>query len=232
LRVGPRSEYEAKWAKKDEINGGTSEERLKKILLAPGFESRDAALKYICDHLTKVQLRIAPPAAGGPARYLTGVLRGKEYSLRLTKGFDEESATTMAKTGKFYKALEYDWESEWDALKPYNITPRYVFHQREWLIHVTGHGSVNGPVKEDRWMCSTSKPYQNEKKEYSVTLADGMGGTIGYSIKEVEGPFMDNYTMALVMKKYKVDKVDLWPPVTSAVMRAARSVRRAHRRVR
>ena len=38
LRVGPRPEYEAKWAKKDEINGGTSEERLKKILLAPGFE--------------------------------------------------------------------------------------------------------------------------------------------------------------------------------------------------
>jgi hypothetical protein len=219
LRVGPRTEYEAKWAKKDEINGGTSEERLKKILLAPGFESRDAALKYICDHLTKVQLRIAPPAAGGPARYLTGVLRGKEYSLRLTKGFDEESAQAMAKTGKFYKALEYDWESEWDALKPYNITPRYVFHQREWLIHVTGHGSVNGPVKEDRWMCSTAKPYQNERKENVVTLADGMGGTIGYSIKEVEGPFLDNYTMAREMKKYKVEKVDLWPPVTSAVDR-------------
>jgi hypothetical protein len=219
LRVGPRPEYEAKWAKKDEINGGTSDERLKKILLAPGFESRDAALKYICDHLTKVQLRIAPPAAGGPVRYLTGVLRGKEYSLRLTKGFDEESGAAMAKTGKFYKALEYDWESEWDALKPYNLTPRYVFPQREWLIHVTGHGSVNGPVKEDRWMCSTSKPYQNEKKEYSVTLADGMGGTIGYSIKEVEGPFLDNYTMATAMKKYKVDKVDLWPPVTSAVGR-------------
>ncbi len=219
LRVGPRTEYAAQWARKDEINGGTSEERLKKVLLAPGFESRDAALNYICDHLTKVQMRIAPPAAGGPARYLTGVLRGKEYSLRLTKGFDEESGAAMAKTGKFYKALEYDWESEWDALKPYHITPRYVFPQREWLIHVTGHGSVNGPVKEDRWMCSTAKPSQNERKEYSVTLADGMGGTIGYSIKEVEGPFLDNYTMAREMKKYKVDKVDLWPPVTSAVGR-------------
>ncbi|MEY2497852.1 MAG: hypothetical protein QOD12_1408, partial [Verrucomicrobiota bacterium] len=76
LRIGPRSEYEGKWAKKDEINGGTSEEPLKKTLLVPGFESRDPALKYLCDHLTKVQLRIAPPAAGGPARYLTGILRG------------------------------------------------------------------------------------------------------------------------------------------------------------
>jgi hypothetical protein len=219
LRVGPRTEYEAKWAKKDEINGGTSEEPLKKTLLAPGFESRDAAVKYVCDHLTKVQLRIAPPAAGGPARYLTGILRGKEYSLRLTKGFDEESGAAMAKTGKFYKALEYDWESEWDALKPYNVTPRYVFPQREWLIHVTEHGSVNGPVKEDRWMCSTAKPNMNERREYSVTLADGIGGTIGYAIKEVEGPFLDNYTMARAMKKYHVDKVDLWPPVTSAVGR-------------
>lgn len=219
LRVGPRSEYEAKWAKKDEINGGTTEEPLKKTLLAPGFESRDAALKYVCDHLTKVQLRIAPPAAGGPARYLTGILRGKEYSLRLTKGFDEESGATMAKTGKFYKALEYDWESEWDTLRQNNITPRYVFPQRQWLIHVTGHGSVEGPVKEDRWACSTARPYMNERREYSVTLPDGIGGTIGYSIKEVEGPFLDNYTMARAMKKYRVDKVDLWPPVTSAAGR-------------
>ncbi|MEY2499314.1 MAG: hypothetical protein QOD12_2870, partial [Verrucomicrobiota bacterium] len=184
-----------------------------------GFESRDPALKYLCDHLTKVQLRIAPPAAGGPARYLTGILRGKEYSLRLTKGFDDESGATMAKTGKFYKALEYDWESEWEALRPYNVTPRYVFPQREWLIHVTEHGSVNGPVKENRWMCSSAKPSMNERHEYSVTLADGIGGTIGYAIKEVEGPFLDNYTMARAMKKYHVDKVDLWPPVTSAVGR-------------
>ncbi|MGZ5022487.1 MAG: hypothetical protein ACXWFY_08890, partial [Chthoniobacterales bacterium] len=209
----------AKWAKKDEINGGTSDQPLKKTLLAPGFESRDAALKYLCDHITKVQLRVSPPAAGGPARYLTGVLRGKEYSLRLTKGFDEETGALMAKTGKFYKALEYDWESEWDTVRKFNITPRFVFRGRQWLLHETGHGSVQGPVKEDRWMCSTSKPWMNEKHEYFVTLADGMGGTITYSIKEVEGPFMDNYTMARVMKKYRVDKVDLWPPVTSAAGR-------------
>ena len=41
LRVGPRTEYEAKWAKKDEINGGTSEERLKKKKQPPrGFARR------------------------------------------------------------------------------------------------------------------------------------------------------------------------------------------------
>jgi hypothetical protein len=180
-------------------------------------ESRDAAVKYLCDHLTKVQLRIAPPAAGGPARFLTGILRGKEYGLRLAKGFDAESAMQMAKTGKFYKALEYDWESEWDTLRQNNITPRYVFPQREWLIHETGHGSVNGPVKEDKWMCCTVRPQLNERHEYYVVLADGMGGTITYGIKEVEGPFLDNYVIARVMKKYHVDKVDLWPPVTSAV---------------
>ena len=93
LRVGPRTEYEAKWAKKDEINGGTTEEPLKKTLLAPGFESRDAALKYVCDHLTKVQLRIAPPAAGGPARYLT-----PSSSLREARW---STATTARSTRKY-----------------------------------------------------------------------------------------------------------------------------------
>src|SRR5438067_11176231 len=70
LRVGPRAEYEAKSLLKDEINGGTSEKPVKKALIAPGFDSRDSVLKELCDHLTKVQLRIVPPAAGGPARYL------------------------------------------------------------------------------------------------------------------------------------------------------------------
>jgi len=218
VRVGPRTEYEAKWARKDEINGGTSEEPLQKFLLAPGFDSRAAALKELCDHLTKVQLRIVPPLAGGPARYLTGVYRGQQYSLRLTKGFDEETTILMAQTMKFYKALEYDVDAEWDTLRQYNITPRYVFG-RQWLVHTTGHGTVDGPVKEDCWNCSTSKPAMNERHEYYVVLADGIGGTITYSLKEVEGPFLDSYTMARVMKKYKVDTVDLWPPVTSAVGR-------------
>ena len=219
LRIGPRSEYESKWAQKDEINGGTSDKPLKKILLAPGFDTRDDALQDVCNHLRNVQLRIVPPTAGGPARYLTGDYREKQYSLRLTKGFDADTATLMAKTGKFYKALEYDWESEWNVLADHHITPRQVFSSRQWLMHFTGHGSVNGPVKEDRWGCSSARPLENEKHESFVVLADGMGGTITYSIKEVEGPFVENYSMATAMKKYKVSKVDLWPPVTSAVGR-------------
>ena len=219
LRVGPRAEYEAKWQKKDEINGGTSEEPLQKDLLAQGFQTRAVALKEVCDHLTKVQLHIAPPAAGGPVRYLTGVFREKEYSLRLTPGFDQETAETMAKTGKFYKALEYDFDSEWKTMRQFNITPRHVFRSKQWLVHSIGHGSVNGPVQQDVWMCVTSKPGRNEKGEGYVVLADGFGGTVTHSIKEAEGPFLDNYTLAAVMKKYAVKQVDLWPPVTSAVGR-------------
>jgi len=74
-------------------------------------------------------------------------------------------------------------------------------------------------VKEDRWMCVSGQPATNDKGESWVELADGYGGTSTYGLKEVEGPFPDNYTLAKVMKKYKLQQVDLWPPVTSAVGR-------------
>lgn len=219
LRVGTQAEYEAAWQKKDEINGGTSEEPLKKSLLAQGFSKREDAVKSVCEQLTRVQLHIVPPAAGGPVRYLTGVFRFKPYSLRLTPGFDQETAETMAKTGKFYKALEYDFDEELKTVRKYGITPRHNFNSKQWLVHSIGHGSVQGPVKEDRWMCVTSEPGKNEKSEAIVVLADGFGGTITHGIKEAEGPFLDNYTLAKVMKKYGVEEVNLWPPVTSAVGR-------------
>ena len=219
LRVGTLVEFEAKWKKKDEINGGNSEEPLKKDLLARGFTTRDESVKEVCDHLTKVQLRHAPPTGGGPARYLTGVFRKEEYQLRLSPGFDQEGTELMSRTGNFYKGLEYDSDAELAAVRSHGITPRHVFGRKQWLVHSLGHGSVDGPVKEDRWMCVSGQPATNDKGESWVELADGYGGTSTYGLKEVEGPFPDNYTLAKVMKKYKLQQVDLWPPVTSAVGR-------------
>src|SRR5438067_12374736 len=55
LRVRPRAEYEAKPLLQDEINGRTSEKPVKKTLIAPGSDSRDAVSKALSDHRTTVQ---------------------------------------------------------------------------------------------------------------------------------------------------------------------------------
>ncbi len=219
LRVGPRAEFDAKWKRKDEINGGTGEELLAKSLLAQGFLKRDDALAEVCPNLTRVHLRIVPPTACGPARFVTAIYRGKEYSLRLASPLSEEEAIAEARTGKAYKALEYNFDGELQILTKFRITPRFIFDRKQWLVHSIGRGSVDGPVKEDRWMCVTSEPALNEKGEKYVVLADGFGGTVTHGLKESEGPFLDNYTLAKVMKRYRVEKVDLWPPVSSSAGR-------------
>lgn len=219
LRVGPRSDYAAPWKVREEINGGTSEQPLGKALLAQGFRTADEAITEVCDHLTRVQLRVAPPTAGGPARILTGIYRGKEYSLRLAPELDADAAAAGARTGAAYKALQYDFDTEWKFITRRGITPRHLFGRKQWLVHVTGRGSVDGPVREDRWMCVGSEPVTNERGERGVTVADGFGGTVGYSLREAEGPFLENYALAKVMKRLGVQTVDLWPPVTSAAGR-------------
>lgn len=52
-----------------------------------------------------------------------------------------------------------------------------------------------------------------------MILADGLGGTVTHGLREAEGPFLDNYTLARVMRRNGVREVDLWPPVSSAVGR-------------
>jgi len=71
LRVGSRAEFSAKWQKKDEIWGGTAEEPLQKNLILEGFLTREQAVASLCGKLTKVQLRIAPPAMGAPTRTIS-----------------------------------------------------------------------------------------------------------------------------------------------------------------
>ena len=173
----------------------------------------------MCDHLSKVQLRIVPPARGGPVRYFTALFRGKEYSLRLTPGFDAETTELMSRTGQFHKAMEYDFDSEMKAVRDAGITPRHIFGSKQWLVYALGHGTREGFVKDDRWFCFSTRPWRNEKGEAGVRVADGFGGTVGYSLRETAGPFLDNYTLARVMKRHGVKQLDLWPPVTSAAYR-------------
>ncbi|HLP16228.1 MAG TPA: hypothetical protein VK470_08230, partial [Bacteroidota bacterium] len=214
LRVGSRSEFSAPWHKKDDIWGGTSDEPLKKELILEGFLSREQAVRSLCEKLTKIQLRIAPPAQGAPTRYISAVFDEREYHLRLTEGFDSATVVVMSKGG-FFKGLEYDWESEWAILQKNNITPRYIFPSMQWLLHATGRGTTQGPEKLDQWMCFTQKP--DAKGFFTIPLEDGTTQT--YQCDKQEGPFLDSYTFARVMKKHKLATIDLWPPVTSIIGR-------------
>jgi len=117
LRVGTRAEYDAKWQKSDEIFGGTSQEVLKKELLAAGFSSREAALQSVCDHLRRVV--IVHSRTTEPPHYLKAIFQGEEYNLRLSRGNDPEFA--------LFKGQEYDFAAEVVILRNYHITPRDVF---------------------------------------------------------------------------------------------------------
>ena len=215
LRVGRLAESAAPWKKRDEIWGGISEEPLEKVLLRKGYGSREEALEALCARLTRVQLNIRPPTQGAPARYLSGVLDGQEYNLRLTPGFSADAVEAMSRGG-FWKGLEYDWRAEWDTLARYHITPRQVFG-KQWLVHSIEHGTREGPRREDRWMCAPYPPVADKAGRLFLTLPDGYGGWIIHQVREVEGPFRDNYTLAQVLRRHGVPQVDLWPPRTSVM---------------
>ncbi|MEA1878218.1 MAG: hypothetical protein U9N86_15345 [Bacteroidota bacterium] len=214
LRIGTYSEYKAFWQKKDELWGGASTDTLKKTLLLQGFSSWNEAADVLCSKLAKVQIHINPPLRGAPSRYMTALFDTTEFYLRLTKGFSEGDVVIMSKGGHF-KGLEYNWQTEWDSLMANNITPRYIFPSKQWLIHVTGRGTRQGHQELDSWMCFTREPDENGK--FTIPLANGT--TQGYQCDNYEGPFLDSYTLAEVMKRYDIKTIDLWPPVKSRIGR-------------
>jgi hypothetical protein len=59
------------------------------------------------------------------------------------------------------------------------------FRSPNYLLHATGHGTMNGPVKDDWWFLYPGKP--NDKG--FVELPDGEGGTFTYSIDQSSGPY-------------------------------------------
>ena len=58
------------------------------------------------------------------------------------------------------------------------------FGQPQYLIHLTGHGTMDGSVKDDRYLLFPSAP----DSKGSLLLPDGEGGTFGYSTDSSEGP--------------------------------------------
>ena len=58
------------------------------------------------------------------------------------------------------------------------------FGSPQYLLHATGHGTMDGPRKDD-WLFL----YPNQPKNGFIELPDGMGGTFTYSIDNFSGPF-------------------------------------------
>ena len=58
------------------------------------------------------------------------------------------------------------------------------FGSPQYLLHATGHGTMDGPRTDDWWFLNPNQP-----KNGFIALPDGEGGTFTYSIDQFQGPF-------------------------------------------
>lgn len=63
------------------------------------------------------------------------------------------------------------------------------FGKPQYLLHATGHGTMNGPVKDDWHFLYPDVPRKRSDGQEVIDLPDGMGGTFTYSIDSSQGPF-------------------------------------------
>jgi len=212
LRIGSVTEFLSEQKLKDEIWGGNSEAPLPKKLLKDGFAKHEDALRYLCENLTKVHIRF--DASATPKEVVRAIYDNNddkdddEYFLRLDRGNDPEAVLA--------KGQEYDLASEKKILAAHNLTPRVGF-RKQWLVHAIGHGTIDGDVKDDRWMLLTTAPTPDPKNpgQATFTLSDGWGGTVGYRCDKWEGPYRDNYGLARAMKRLGIPEVELYPPANN-----------------
>ncbi len=59
------------------------------------------------------------------------------------------------------------------------------FGSPQYLLHATGHGTIDGPVKDDWLFLFPNHP----DDKGGILLPDGSGGTFGYSIDYYSGPY-------------------------------------------
>jgi hypothetical protein len=202
LRLGSRAQFKAVEKKSGEIFGGSSEDPLSKTELKAGFRTREEALRYLCDRLTKVHLQYMPLTP--PYEIVRAMFEGEEYYLGLQGTNDPEVLRP---------AENYDLAAEKAVLRAHGVTPRVGF-RKLWIVHATGHGTVDGPVKDDRWMTITRPPVPDEKRPGAANfeIADGLGGTFTYLCDKWEGPYRDNFGLAQAMRRLYVSEVELSPP--------------------
>ncbi len=200
LRVGPRAELEREQKVSEEIWGGNSQDKLLKVLLHPGYTSREEAMQFLCDRLTKVHANYS--ATSTPKEWVAAIFEGVAYNLRLDRGNAPDSVLA--------RGQEYDFEAEKRVLAEHHLTPRVGFGKL-WLIHATGHGTTQGPVKDNLWTLAPSEPLVDPRKPgVGVYLvADGMGGTFTYTADKWEGPYRDNFGLARAMRRLGLGELTL-----------------------
>lgn len=207
LRVLSRARFSAPEAKSSEIFGGGQEEKLVKAELQGGFATRDDALKFLCGRITRVVMSYNPTLT--PKEIVRATFGDKEYYLGLEGANDPEALRP---------ADNYNPGAEIALLKTNGITPRAAY-RKLWLVHATGHGTTDGPVKDDAWMTIPTEPVRDRKNPAVglFEIADGLGGTFTYSCDKWEGPYRDNFGMARAMQRLAVPEVAIYPPANSYV---------------
>ncbi|MCU1398575.1 MAG: hypothetical protein JWN62_1684 [Acidimicrobiales bacterium] len=65
------------------------------------------------------------------------------------------------------------------------VDPDRPFPSPQYLIHITGHGTTSGGVKDDALIIFNNPPDANG----GILVSDGTGGTFGYSTDFSAGPF-------------------------------------------
>lgn len=203
LRVGSLKEFEAPWELRHEIFGGNSNEPLPKELLRRGFADRPSALQHLCERLTRVRVVYSPLTT--PHEWIEAMFDGKNYNLRLEGGVDFEDTLP--------RGMEYDFAAERRLLAEHGLTPRRQIG-RSWLIHILGHGTLQGFEKEDQWVLFSSEPLPDPKQPNQgyFLKPDGFGGTFTYLCDQWIGPFRDDFGLAVAMAQRGIDKVELYPP--------------------
>jgi len=193
LHIGTRTEFSQPVAGKDTIWGGNGDEAVKKKAVDFGQPFRDyaQALETVLAHVSDVTIGYHPNADPREAVHL--------------KFGDVEVISQMARSP--YQVVagyrQYNLRAEIDLMLAHGKVPVKRFGA-QYLVHATGHGTYSGPVKDDHWMMVTNQPQNG-----GVTIPDGTGGTFGYSVDQVQGPFTDSLTLAKALQALNLKYVNL-----------------------
>lgn len=182
LHVGTHAELAQVQPVREEIWGGTGDTPIEKRPLDGGpWATREGAIDAICARLTHVRLQRHPTAH--PGETIVATLDGRaEVNLMLSRGMLPEDV--------FWTAQQYDHGEQLAHIRSCGITPRIAFDGPRWLAHATGVGTMDGPRPMDTWFLLASAPANG-----GFTLADGSGGSYGYSSDRFFGPFADNFAL-------------------------------------
>lgn len=194
LHIGTRTEFETVVPQAQTIWSGTSDQPVQKVLVDFGtpFNCYEQALEAVVGALTEVTVARHPN--NQPRETVAAKIAGRDVMLHLARGpYD-----LVAGYGG------YDFGAEFALMLAHGKPPLRRFGP-VYLVHATGHGTINGPVVDDHWMLVTDQPQNG-----GVRVPDGLGGTFGYSVDRVAGPISDSQVLAAAMKANGVESVGLW----------------------